>query len=113
MQNGLFRSLQLRAKAKMCANAEMICHEEYCTYAKDYGLKLARSQLVRSLIADDAHQDPDRIFHAAVQHELTPSSSASTCCPRSTSWSATTTTSSIPTSASRRCSTGEPCATRC
>jgi DNA excision repair protein ERCC-2 len=72
MQNGLFRSLQLRAKSKMCANAEIICHEEYCTYAKDYGLKLARSQLVRSLIADDVHQDPDRIFHAAVQSELCP-----------------------------------------
>ena len=72
MQQGLFRSLQLRAKAKMCANAEIICHEEYCPYAKDYGLKLVRSQLLRNLINDDAHQDPDRIYHAAVQHELCP-----------------------------------------
>jgi DNA excision repair protein ERCC-2 len=72
MQNGLFTSLQLRAKAKMCANTEIICHEEYCPYARDYGLKLARSQLLRSLAADDAHHDPDRIFHAAVQYELCP-----------------------------------------
>jgi len=72
MQQGLFRSLQLRAKAKMCANAEMICHEEYCPYARDYGLKLARTQLLRNLINDDAHQDPDRVSHAAVQHELCP-----------------------------------------
>ena len=72
MQQGLFRSLQLRAKAKMCANAEMICHEEYCPYARDYGLKLLRTQLLRNLINDDAHQDPDRVFAAAVQHEVCP-----------------------------------------
>ena len=72
MQQGRFRSLQLRAKAKMCANTEIICHEEYCPYARDYGLKLARTQLLRALIADDAHLDPDLIYQAAVQNELCP-----------------------------------------
>ena len=43
MQDGLFRSLQLRAKSKMCANTEIVCHEEFCPYAKEYGLKLART----------------------------------------------------------------------
>ena len=30
MQDGLFRSLQLRAKSKMCANTEIVCHEAVC-----------------------------------------------------------------------------------
>lgn len=72
MQEGLFRSLQLRAKAKMCANAEIICHEEYCPYAREYGLKLARSQLLKLLVADDCHQDPDRVYEVSVQHEVCP-----------------------------------------
>ena len=32
--------LRLRAKAKMCANGEVICHEEYCRFAQDYFGKL-------------------------------------------------------------------------
>ncbi len=37
MQRGGWRSIQIRAKAKMCANREVICHEEYCVHARDYG----------------------------------------------------------------------------
>jgi DNA excision repair protein ERCC-2 len=72
MQDGLFRSLQLRAKGKMCANAEMICHEEFCPYAREYGVKLVRSQLVETLLADSDHQDPDQVFGAARNHEMCP-----------------------------------------
>jgi len=72
MQLGLFRSLQLRAKAKMCANTEIICHEEFCPYAREYGVKLARSQLLKNLLHDDDHLDPDRIFDVAQQHEVCP-----------------------------------------
>ncbi len=72
MQLGLFRSMQLRAKAKMCANTEVICHEEFCPYAREYGLKLARSQLLKNLLDDDDHLDPDRIFDVAQQHEVCP-----------------------------------------
>ena len=72
MQDGLFRSLQLRAKRKMCANAEMICHEEFCPYAREYGVKLVRSQLVETLLADRDHQDPDEVFGAARNHEMCP-----------------------------------------
>ncbi|HSL18987.1 MAG TPA: helicase C-terminal domain-containing protein [Methylomirabilota bacterium] len=72
MQDGLFRSLQLRAKRKMCANAEMICHEEFCPYAREYGVKLVRSQLVETLLADRDHQDPDQVFGAARNHEMCP-----------------------------------------
>ncbi len=72
MQRGIFRSLQLRAKSKMCANTEIVCHEEYCPYAKEYGLKLVRTELLSHLIAGDEHQDPDRIFEAAKEHTVCP-----------------------------------------
>ena len=72
MQDGLFRSLQLRAKGKMCANTEMICHEEFCPYAKEYGVKLVRTQLIECLLDDNDHQDPDELFDAARNHELCP-----------------------------------------
>lgn len=72
MQEGLFRSLQLRAKSKMCANAEIICHEELCPYAKEYGVKLARTQLVPNLLDAADHQDPDDVFAAARDHEVCP-----------------------------------------
>jgi len=72
MQDGLFRSLQLRAKSKMCANTEIVCHEEFCPYAKEYGLKLTRSELLPTLIELNAHQDPDDIFEAAKEHVVCP-----------------------------------------
>ncbi len=72
MQGELFRSLQLRAKSKMCANSEVICHEEFCPYARDYGLKLVRTQIVPSLLDECRHQDPDRVFEAARENEVCP-----------------------------------------
>jgi len=72
MQREGFRSLQLRAKGKMCANSEMVCHEEFCPYAREYGVKLIRSQLLPSLLAASTHLDPDRIYDAARQHEVCP-----------------------------------------
>jgi DNA excision repair protein ERCC-2 len=72
MQEDLFTSLQLRAKAKMCANTEIICHEEFCPYAREYGLKLVRSQLLPTLLDGHRHQDPDRVFETARAHELCP-----------------------------------------
>lgn len=72
MQDGLFRSLQLRAKGKMCANTEMICHEEFCPYAKEYGVKLVRSKLIENLLEDCDHQDPDEVFETARNHEVCP-----------------------------------------
>jgi DNA excision repair protein ERCC-2 len=64
-EHGVFRSLQLRAKASMCANTEMVCHEEFCPWAKEYGIKLVRSGLLPQLLEADPHQDPDAVFAAA------------------------------------------------
>jgi len=72
MQEKRYTSLQLRAKAQMCAHTEMVCHEEFCPYAREYGPKLLRSQLVPTLLSETDHMDPDRIHEAATAHEVCP-----------------------------------------
>lgn len=69
---GDFRSLRLRAKAKMCANGEVICHEEYCPFAKDYYTKLASTQLLPRLLHAFPSLEPSDIWAAAAAAE---------CCP--------------------------------
>lgn len=72
MQAGRYTSLQLRAKGQMCAHTEMVCHEEFCPYAREYGLKLARSGIVQELLAENDHLDPDVISERARSHEICP-----------------------------------------
>jgi DNA excision repair protein ERCC-2 len=72
MQEGVFRSLQLRAKSKMCANTEIVCHEEFCPYAEEYGPKLVRTGLLKHLLEGNEHQDPDGIFEAAKANAVCP-----------------------------------------
>ena len=71
-QHRAFHALRLKAKAKMCANDQVICHEEYCPYAKDYYSKLQASAVIDSLL--DAHStlDPDAVFQAARDVEVCP-----------------------------------------
>src|SRR5262245_32832237 len=67
-----FRSLRLRAKAKMCANGEVICHEEYCPYARDYYGKLKTAGTVPRLLADHPTLEPAEVFHRARADEVCP-----------------------------------------
>jgi len=67
-----FHSMRLRAKKKMCANDEVLCHEEYCRYAKDYYLKLHRTQIVDRLLADHTALSPDETFSTAKEMEVCP-----------------------------------------
>jgi len=67
-----FHSLQLRAKAKMCANDEIICHEEYCPYARDYYAKLQSSQVVQHLRSSFTTLLPDAMFEASQAAEVCP-----------------------------------------
>ena len=60
-----FRSLTLRAKAKMCANDQVLCHEEYCAWAKDYQVKLQGTKIVERLLGDHAALDPAVVFETA------------------------------------------------
>ncbi len=67
-----FGALQLRAKARMCANDEIICHEDYCRFARDYYSKLQRTQLVPRLLNEHCLLDPDTVFDAARATEACP-----------------------------------------
>ncbi len=71
-QDRAFTSLRLRAKAKMCANSEVICHEEYCPYARDYYSKLRSSQVLKKLVEESGTLLPDRIFESARNAEVCP-----------------------------------------
>jgi DNA excision repair protein ERCC-2 len=72
MQRGGWRSIQIRAKARMCANHEVICHEEFCEHARDYGLKLAERGVLSALAAFAPHAEPDRVFEVAHAAEVCP-----------------------------------------
>ncbi len=71
-QDRAFRSLRLRAKAKMCANDQIICHEEYCRFAKDYGLKLVTSGVLAQIYDTHAAIEPDDVYRAAQAAEVCP-----------------------------------------
>ena len=67
-----WHSLQLRAKGAMCANDEMVCHEDVCPYAEDYAGKCADSGIVGELLSVHRHLDPDVIFESARLRQICP-----------------------------------------
>jgi DNA excision repair protein ERCC-2 len=67
-----FRSVRLRAKERMCANDVVLCHEDHCPYAKDYGAKMEASGLLERLIETHRHLDPDTIFEEARAETVCP-----------------------------------------
>ena len=71
-REGVFHSLRLRAKAKMCANDQVLCHEEYCNFARDYYLKLQQNQVVPRLLAQTDLLLPEIVFNAAKRSEVCP-----------------------------------------
>jgi len=71
-QGGGFHALRLRAKARMCANGEVICHEDYCAFARDYASKLVTTGVVPRLLAEERVMEPDVVFSAAAQAEVCP-----------------------------------------
>ena len=71
-QDEAFRSLRLRAKAKMCANDQILCHEEYCRFAKDYGVKLATTGVLAEIYQAHAAIEPDAVFARARAAEVCP-----------------------------------------
>jgi DNA excision repair protein ERCC-2 len=72
MQGGGWHSLRIRAKAKMCANREVICHEEFCLHARDYAAKLVERGVLPALLSFSPHLDPDRIYEIAHAAEVCP-----------------------------------------
>ncbi|MGZ4961043.1 MAG: ATP-dependent DNA helicase [Limisphaerales bacterium] len=71
-QSGAFRTVQLRAKEKMCANDRVLCHEDFCPYAKGYAEKMNKSRILDHLHEDNAHYDPDIVFAEAKRERVCP-----------------------------------------
>ena len=69
---GAFRTAQVRAKEKMCANDRVLCHEDFCPYARDYPAKMEKSGLLDRLRESHSHFDPDAVFAAAKQEKVCP-----------------------------------------
>jgi len=70
--DGAFRSLQIRAKERMCANDRVLCHEDFCPYARDYPEKMERSKILDRLGRGHFHFDPDAVFAAAKKERVCP-----------------------------------------
>jgi DNA excision repair protein ERCC-2 len=67
-----FRSVRLRAKERMCANDVVLCHENHCQFAKDYGAKMEASGLLERLVESHRHLDPDTVFEEARNEVVCP-----------------------------------------
>jgi DNA excision repair protein ERCC-2 len=72
MNERAFTTLQVRAKERMCANDEILCHEEFCRFAKGYPEKMARSDILSRLRDTYPHQSPDVVFEEARREEVCP-----------------------------------------
>ena len=72
MNQRAFSTLQVRAKEKMCANDRILCHEEFCRFAKNYPEKMARSNILGRLRDGYSHHDPDTVFEEARREEVCP-----------------------------------------
>ncbi|HYN21332.1 MAG TPA: DEAD/DEAH box helicase, partial [Thermoanaerobaculia bacterium] len=72
MNERAFSTIQVRAKERMCANDRILCHEEFCRFAKDYPEKMARSNILGRLRDSYSHHDPDTVFEEARREEVCP-----------------------------------------
>ena len=72
MNERAFHTVQVRAKERMCANDRILCHEEFCRFAKDYPEKMERSNLLGRLHDTYSHLDPDTVFEEARREEVCP-----------------------------------------
>ncbi len=72
INDGSFRVLRIRAKQKMCAHTEMICHEDFCPFAARYGEKMEKSGLVSRIATSMSYFDPDLTFELARSTEVCP-----------------------------------------
>lgn len=70
--SGVFHSIQIRAKEKMCPSNAPLCHERFCIYARDYGKKKQQSQIIQKILQNFSHIDPDVLFNLAKKEEVCP-----------------------------------------
>ncbi|HTY42787.1 MAG TPA: ATP-dependent DNA helicase [Thermoanaerobaculia bacterium] len=67
-----YHSVQVRAKERMCANDRILCHEDFCRFAREYPAKMERSDLLGRLREGYAHLDPDTVFEESRREEVCP-----------------------------------------
>ena len=72
MNERAFHTVQVRAKDRMCANDRILCHEEFCRFAKDYPVKMEQSNILGRLHDTYSHLDPDTVFEEARREEVCP-----------------------------------------
>jgi len=72
LNDGSFRVLRIRAKQKMCAHTQMICHEDFCPYAAKYSEKMEKSGLLSHIVTSMSYFDPDITFELAKSREVCP-----------------------------------------
>ena len=72
LNDGSFRSLRIRAKQKMCAHTEVICHEDFCPFAAKYAEKMERNGLVDRIASDLSYFDPEVVFEMSRDEEVCP-----------------------------------------
>ena len=72
LNDGSLRVLRIRAKQKMCAHTEMICHEDFCPFAARYSEKMEKSGLVQRITTSMTYFDPDLTFELSRSTEVCP-----------------------------------------
>ena len=72
LNDGSFRVLRIRAKQKMCAHTEMICHEDFCPFAARYSDKMEKSGLLTQITTSMSYFDPAITFEMAKSTEVCP-----------------------------------------
>jgi DNA excision repair protein ERCC-2 len=72
LNDGSFRVLRIRAKQKMCAADEMVCHEDFCRFASRYAEKMTRNNLLERIVGGMSYFDPDDVFEMAKGEEVCP-----------------------------------------
>jgi DNA excision repair protein ERCC-2 len=72
LNDGSFRVLRIRAKQKMCANTEVICHEDFCPYAARYSDKMEKSGLLSQITTSMSYYDPDVTYELSKSTEVCP-----------------------------------------
>ncbi|HEU4523229.1 MAG TPA: ATP-dependent DNA helicase [Thermoanaerobaculia bacterium] len=72
LNDGSFRVLRIRAKQKMCAHTQMICHEDFCPFAAQYSSKMEKSGLLTQIVTGMSYFDPAITFEMAQANQVCP-----------------------------------------
>jgi len=72
LNDGSLRVLRIRSKQKMCANDEIICHEDFCRWAARYSEKMDKSGLRSTIVTGMSYFDPDITFEMSKTTEVCP-----------------------------------------